>query len=227
MTPTQTAVLLALRQVTRRYAGRPLPEWDEFARSTRLVVVDAKEKVPTGSHDVFVVARGVLKLVNSEGGPDNGRVEEFFEAVTVVAPALRPAWAERTAPPIPFVRWRGREWSLPQTELYALERCRLVWFDFRVVERLAARHPEWGQVMSAFLWTYLDGIYASGRAKAGGAAEARYRDLVEHRSSLLNRVMQRDLASYLNVSEESLSRIAKRVRAGAAETDPTGPGTQA
>ena len=42
--------------------------------------------------------------------------------------------------------------------------------------------------------------------------EQRYRQLAETNPGLVKRVTQRDLASYLNVTEASLSRIVKRVR---------------
>lgn len=42
-------------------------------------------------------------------------------------------------------------------------------------------------------------------------AEERYLDIVENRSDLLNRVPQYQLASYLGVKPESLSRIRKRL----------------
>ncbi|WP_454295504.1 hypothetical protein [Salana multivorans] len=43
-------------------------------------------------------------------------------------------------------------------------------------------------------------------------AEQRYRELLANRPSLIGRVSQRDLASYLNITESALSRIVRRVR---------------
>jgi putative heme degradation protein len=43
--------------------------------------------------------------------------------------------------------------------------------------------------------------------------EQRYRNLLESRPDLVDRVSKRDLASFLNVTDVALSRIAKRVLA--------------
>lgn len=39
-------ILATLRQLARSYTTSPLPDWDEFAGSTRLESVDAKDRLP-------------------------------------------------------------------------------------------------------------------------------------------------------------------------------------
>ena len=53
-----------------------------------------------------------------------------------------------------------------------------------------------------------------------GSAEQRYRQLLELNPALVQRVTQRDLASFLNVTEASLSRIVKRIKSGVLAEQP-------
>ena len=45
--------------------------------------------------------------------------------------------------------------------------------------------------------------------------EQRYRSLLKEHPGLVQRITQRDLASFLNITDVALSRIAKRVRGDA------------
>ncbi|MBN8880896.1 MAG: Crp/Fnr family transcriptional regulator [Salana multivorans] len=212
MTPAHHSVLLMLRQLGRRYTSGPLPEWDTFAASTRLLAFNPREVIPSTERDVFIVVRGLVKIVNADPEVVEPYVEEFIEAPGVMAPRARPSWASSTGAPLSFTRARSRAWGISPTDLVAIERSHLLRADYRVLEGLAARHPQWGQVHAAFLWTGIESVYSAARTIRLKDAEQRYRDLLKHRSSLAARVSQRDLASYLNVTESALSRIARRVR---------------
>ncbi|GAA1920999.1 hypothetical protein GCM10009775_11860 [Microbacterium aoyamense] len=201
------AALGLLRRVATQFASGPLPEWEEFARSATLRVHPAKSLIEMGDADVAFVVRGLVKLVEEE----TGRVAEFFATGTAIAPNTRPSWAPRSAPPMTLGRWIGERWSLRPMSVIALERTSLLHIDYRVVETLAARHTEWGQVHAAFLWTYIDGLYLSGERALEKDVAERYRQLMRRRG-LRGRATQRDIASYLNVTESALSRIVRRSR---------------
>lgn len=205
----QSGVLAALKQLTRPYRSGPLPEWDTFAATTRMVTLNPREELPATSSDVFVIVRGLVKVVNPE---DGGRVEEFFEGVSIIAPQLRPSWADSARAPLTHAGWRGRRWALTSFDTHAIERTHLLRMDYRVIEQLAAKHPTWGEVHSAFLWTHVEGVFATTTEHRHGTVESRYRTMIGARAGLVGRVSQRDLASYLSITESALSRIAKRVR---------------
>lgn len=152
------AALGLLRRVATQFASGPLPDWEEFARSATLRVHPVKSTIAMGEADVAFVVRGLVKIVEVE----SGRVAEFLGTGTAMAPNTRPSWVPRSAPPMTLGRWLGERWSLKPMTVVALDRTTLLHIDYRVVENLAARHTEWGQVHAAFLWTYIDGLYLSG-----------------------------------------------------------------
>lgn len=208
----QAGILALLRQVSRSYTSTPLPEWETFTRSTRMLSLEPRQELPCSSNEVFIVVRGLLKMIDNLGPGGHGRVEEFFDGVSVVAPSLRPHWADRSGAPLTMSRWRSRHWSMRPMSIVAIERVTLLRMDYRVIEMLSAKHAAWGQVHSAFLWSYIDGLFAAADESKEKDAEVRYRKLMARSRSFSRRVSQRDVASYLNVTEAALSRIAKRVR---------------
>ncbi|WEK59751.1 MAG: hypothetical protein P0Y60_10250 [Candidatus Microbacterium colombiense] len=158
---------------------------------------------------VAIILRGHVKLTSTQGGQEV--VEQFMGKGDVCAPAIRPSWAERTGPPLSLSRWFGAAWSVPVLDVTALTRVTLLQLDFRVAEELAARHAAWGQVQSAFLWTYVDGLFSGARELREKDVATRYRALMSRRG-LIGVATQREIASYLNATEAALSRIVKRIR---------------
>lgn len=210
MTPAHRAVLTTLRQLVRPYSSAPLPDFEVFARSTRFFVAAPRERIRNTERDVFIIVRGLVKLVLPASAGHPAKVEEFIEGPGALAPSTRPRWADSHGAALTSTRWRMTRWPIPDHDLVAIERSHLLRVDLRVIESLAARHAPWGEVYAAMMWTYVEGMYG---ANAGsGDLEAQYRFLLEHRPSLLERVSQRDIASYLGATESTLSRIAKRVR---------------
>ena len=207
------AVLIGLRRVGERYTGLPLPDFEEFDRSTQIETYGARTVVPSGPNDVFVVIRGLVKTVNS-----SGRLDEFFGMGMAFAPNLRPAWGAYTGPPLSASRWRKRAWSIPSAEVTALVPSVILRFDYRVAQSLAARHPQWGQVQAAFLWTYIDGLFAGLAERDNKDIATRYTELARRRG-ITKYATQREIASYLNVTEFTLSRVVRRLNMSAESAD--------
>lgn len=107
-------MLAALKQITRPYRSGPLPEWDVFAASTGMVSLQRRQRLEAGRSDVFLIGSGLVKMTDPKR---DDRVEEFFPARTVVAPLLRPAWAESSGAPMTNQLWRRRGWSLGDFEI--------------------------------------------------------------------------------------------------------------
>ena len=85
-------------------------------------------------------------------------------------------------------------------------------------DRLAGRHPSWSRMSNAVTTLYAISLQADAAALRN-SAEQRYRDLLANHPDLIARISRRDLACFLNVTDVALGRIAKRVEAGAVESD--------
>ncbi len=177
MSPAHQSVLLMLRQLGRRYAPGPLPEWNTFAASTRLLAFNPRETISAGERDIFVVVRGLAKIVNVDPEIAEPYVEEFIEAPGVMAPRAWPTWATTSSPPLAITRRRSQRWGISPQDLVAIERTHMLQVDYRVLEALCARHPQWGQIHAAFLWTAIDSVYSNIRSMRTKDAEQRYREL--------------------------------------------------
>lgn len=203
------AVLLGFRRVSERYTGLPLPDYDEFAQAARVESYPARATVPNGANDVLIVIRGLVKSVNRA----TGRLDEFFGMGMALAPNLRPAWGAFTGPPLSTSRWRKRPWSIPGADVTTLVPTVVLRLDYRVAQSLAARHPQWGQVQAAFLWTYIDGLFAGLLERDNKDIATRYLELARRRG-ITKYATQREIASYLNVTEFTLSRVVRRLNSG-------------
>ena len=83
-------------------------------------------------------------------------------------------------------------------------------FDYRVIERLAAKHAQWGEIHAAVLWAHIEGLLYNITTLRGKDAAARYQQLMQ-RGGLKNRLNQSEIASYLGISRETLNRIVRRI----------------
>lgn len=207
-----THILHMFRDEIENYLTSPLPDWGVFAESTSMMAIGARHALRSNGGEAFVLAEGLVKLVDDIGPLAKGQIIDFYEAVSILTPNVKPLWANRMAAPYSASRWQDREWSVRPKTFVAIEPCILMRIDFRVFERLAARHVAWGQVYISVLWSHIDALAATADDTAVKDVEARYRRLIARASSFADRVSQRDMASFLNVTEPALSRIAKRVR---------------
>lgn len=185
-----------------------------FAAATSLFTVEPRSLVPCTDRDVFMLVRGLVKLMRRDDASPP-RIYEFHEAPAMLAPRTKPSWAVRNLPPISGQRWGATRWELTNTDLVTVERSTFLRLDFRVIEKLMSRHAAWGEASSALMWSYVEGLFASVEFTRSRTmdVEARVRYLQEHRGDLLRRVSQREIAAYLNITESALSRVMRRLRA--------------
>lgn len=203
------ATLAGLRAVANRYASSPLPEWDAFARTTRLMRYPARSVVEQSDHDVLILLSGLVKEVYDVPAIA-GQISEFFVGGSVIATRLQPIWASSRSTPFSVSNLLGPRTIVPPMTAYAIEPTTVLRIDYRVVQRLSERYPQWGEVQTAFLWTYIE-------EQHGSILHLRTKDTVERylqlmrRRGIAGRVNQRDIASYLGITESALSRLIKRV----------------
>lgn len=210
--PAHSDVLASLRKAMRPYVSGPLPEWETFAAATAYFAVESKSTVACTDRDVFLLVRGIVKLMRRTESGEPGRIYEFFEAPTVVAPRTKPRWASHVPPLLSQSRWTQDRWGASNADIVAVERSYLLRMDFRVIEQLMARHAAWGEAVHAMMWTYVEGLFASATFTSERDVEARLRFMKEHRAALMRKVSQREIASYLDITESALSRVVRRLR---------------
>ena len=212
-------VVRSMRLLMEAYAGAELPEWEGFARSLRSLRIDPGDTLfAVGQPHPFVyyVEQGLLKaqMMNARGRPI---IAFFSEEGDVLAsmPALAPEGvrlvARRNLHPRVEVLQAAVD-GVSIHSLIAIQPSLVHRFDYRIVDQLSARHVAWGRACNALAMMYAITLQAD-VAALRNSPEQRYRNLVETRPDLIDRVSKRDLASFLNVTDVALSRIAKRVRA--------------
>lgn len=209
MDAVQVQALEGLRRLATGYATSPLPQWEYFAATTTLVRYPARTQIPMGHTDCLAVLRGLIKV--TDDAPD-GRTTRLREEGTMVTANVRPGWSARAPLPMANSRRVEGEWPIPPFTVHTIERTLALRFDYRTLEELAAKHSAWGEVVSAFLWTNVAGLHDEIYVLRSKDVESRVRDLFADRPALMRRLSQRELASYLNITEPALSRILRRVR---------------
>jgi CRP-like cAMP-binding protein len=212
-------VVRSVRLLLEAYAGQELAEWEGFARSIRSLRIDQGDTLfAAGDRHPFVyyVEEGLLKaqMLNSRGRPI---IAFFSEEGDVLAsmPALAPEG----------VRLVARRHLHPRVEvlqaavdgvsihsLVAIQPSLVHRIDYRVIDQLCSRHVAWARMSNALSMMYAITLQAD-VAALRNSPEQRYRNLLTTRPDLVDRVSKRDLASFLNVTDVALSRIAKRVQA--------------
>jgi CRP-like cAMP-binding protein len=143
--------------------------------------------------DCYFVLKGCLRLYFLDAGGAEHSTEFFTEedALTILE-------GYRHGRPSPY----GVE---------AVEDCLLITGDRRREDALKQRHPSLhGVIQQAMEQEIAKRQDAQARFRALSPPE-RYLDLLERRPGLAARVPQHQLASYLGVTPESLSRIKKRL----------------
>jgi CRP-like cAMP-binding protein len=218
-------VVRSMRLLMEAYAGTELPEWEGFARSLRSVRVDPGDTLFSAGEPhpfVYYVEQGLLKaqVLNSRG---RSIIAFFSEEGDVLAsmPALAPEAvrlvAKRNLHPRVEVLQAAVDGVSIHT-LVAIQPSLVHRFDYRIVDQLAFRHAAWGRACNALSMMYAITLQAD-NAALRSSPEQRYRSLLEIRPDLIDRVSKRDLASFLNVTDVALSRIAKRVLASDSAED--------
>jgi CRP-like cAMP-binding protein len=212
--------LRSLRLLLEAYASSgELPQWEAAAAQIRVVRLEpgavlfrAGEAHPY----VYFVQRGLLKSQMKVDGGRRLATVFFSEEGEIMAslPALSMDGAQRALARSLHPRTRTLNVAAEAQSIYtmtALEPCLLLRLPFATINQLAAKHAAWARLIAT-----VSGLHATTLqmdvAWLRGTPEQRYRDLLAEQPGLIDRVTQRDLANFLNITSVALSRIAKRVR---------------
>ncbi|QDH21155.1 Crp/Fnr family transcriptional regulator [Saccharibacillus brassicae] len=93
-----------------------------------------------------------------------------------------------------------------------VEDCVVVVGDFAEEQAMFGRHGQLESMARRMMEEHLGKVQREFAAFAASSPEERYRDMLRSRPDLPGRVPQHQLASYLGMTPESLSRIKKRLQ---------------
>jgi len=214
----------SLRLLLEAYAGCELPQWDLFASNVRVVRVEPGAVLfSAGEHNpyIYFVQRGLFRAqMLSEG-----------RLTTVFFPEEGDVLASMSALGVDGVRRVASRGLHPRSEtlraaveaetvhtVTAIEPSLLLRVNYRVIDHLSTQHLQWARLITTIALMHATTLQAdAGWLRA--TPEQRYRSLLREHPGLVQRVTQRDLASFLNITDVALSRIAKRVRGEALQAD--------
>jgi len=214
-----------LRLLLEAYASAELPQWDLFASNVRALYVPAGSLLFSAGEThpyIYFIQRGFLKAQMIDPG---GRATTVFfpeEGDTLASmSAMGAEGIRRVASRGLHPRSKSLQAAIDGESLLtvtAIENSLVQRINYRVIEHLSSQYLQWARLTTTIALMHATLLQADA-AWQRGSAEQRYRQLVDLNPGLVKRVTQRDLASFLNVTEASLSRIVKRVRSGAEPTD--------
>ncbi len=211
----------SLRLLLEAYAGCELPQWDLFASNVRVLRVEPGTVLfSVGEHHpyIYFVQRGLFKAqMRSEGD----------RLTTVFFPEEGDVLASMSSLGVDGVRRVASRGLHPRSEtlraaieaetvhtVTAIEPSLLLRVNYRVIDHLSTQHLQWARLITTLALIHATTLQAdAGWLRA--TPEQRYRSLLREHPGLVQRVTQRDLASFLNITDVALSRIAKRVRGDA------------
>ncbi|QJQ05751.1 Crp/Fnr family transcriptional regulator [Undibacterium piscinae] len=181
-----------------RAAGGALPDWEKLEASFHLQSFGKGEDIFAAGEwqpYLYVVRSGIVKLTYlSEDGQEwiKSFIGEgdFFACPNVLIAGLK-------------------------TDYFAtaLEECSVEQVDFSQLKQLMARHPEWQKATHQLLEWHIVRKDQRERELLTMAPEQRYQSFLKTYPLLSPRIQLRDVAHYLGVTPEALSRIRKRLRA--------------
>ncbi|MEA5054726.1 MAG: Crp/Fnr family transcriptional regulator [Propionicimonas sp.] len=209
----------SLQLLLEAYVGESLPEWPVFEAGLRLVHLapnDILFRAGEVHPYLYLVHTGLLRAQSTT--PTGHTSTLFFSEdgdVLASMTALSPRAAHRVYNRGLHPRERDLRTAVEGRAVHtvsAIERSTLVRADYRVFEQLARQNATWARMAASLTMIYTMTLQADA-IWTRDSPEERYRDLLQDRPNLVSRLTQRDLASFLNVTEVTMSRIAKRVRA--------------
>ena len=189
-----------MQQITdllERAAGKPLPDWDVLRSSYQLRQFSKGEN-SFGAGEwqpyVYVVRSGIVKLTYlSEGGQEWIKSfigeADFFACPNVLLAGLR-------------------------TDYFAtaVEQCEIEQVDYSEINKLIALHPDWQRAVRQLLEWHIVRKEQRERELLTMAPEERYQSFLKNYPAIASRILLRDVAHYLGVTPEALSRIRKRIQ---------------
>lgn len=208
----------SLQLLLEAYAGARLPEWQVFAGSLRLVRLPVGEVLFRAGDPhpyIYLLHSGLTRAQATTASGHTSTVffseeGDILASMTSLSPrSVRRVYERGLHPRLEDLAVAVAGRSLHTVS--AVESTILMRADYRVAERLAHEHHPWATMIAAISTVYsmtqqADAIWSR------DTPEDRYRNLLRERPNLISRLTQRDLASFLNVTETTMSRIAKRVR---------------
>ncbi|MGC3994937.1 MAG: Crp/Fnr family transcriptional regulator [Propionicimonas sp.] len=214
----------SLRLLLEAYAGCELPQWDLFASNVRVVRVEPGTVLfSVGEHHpyIYFVQRGLFKAqMPCEG--DRLTTVFFPEEGDVLASmsALGSEGVRRVASRGLHPRSESLRAAVAAETVHtvtAIEHSLLLRASYRVIEHLSTQYLQWARLTMTIALMHATTLQADA-AWLRSTPEQRYRSLLREHPGLVQRVTQRDLASFLNITDVALSRIVKRVRGDALPT---------
>jgi CRP-like cAMP-binding protein len=188
----QTRILL------EKAAGSSLPDWEALVPRYQLgVFAKGADIFAVGEWQpfVYIVRRGIVKLsyANEQGEEwiKSFIVEgDFFACPNVLIAGLKTDYAA-----------------------IALEDSLIEQVDYATMQSLTARHPAWQRAMRQLLEWHIVRKEQRERELLTMRPDQRYQSFLVTYPALAERIQVRDVAHYLGVTPEALSRIRKRLRA--------------
>ena len=205
-------------QLIEAVSARQLPHPEVFQRALTTMRVPAGQVLfsegdrhPYG----YFVVRGVVKL--SAPNPHKGEslvgIAKAGDITGSLAAQLPESYAGLlSADLVKMASDPGGALGRADVTARTLTTAELERVDMRIVMRLAARHAPWAMVL--FRTSALHALSQERRSRALQMLnpEERYRQFVRNFPELIGVLPQKDIAAYLGVTPEGLSRIATRIR---------------
>jgi len=186
------------RLLFEQAAAAPLPDWEQLAPAYRLGQYKKGADIfAEGEWQpfVYVLRQGMVKLsyINEQG-------EEWIKSFI--------GEGDFFACPNVLVAGRKTDYSA-----IALEDCLLEQLDYASLRRLMLRHAAWQGAVLQLLERHIVRKEQRERELLTMRPEERYQSFLSSYPAIAERIQQRDMAHYLGVTPEALSRIRKRLRA--------------
>ncbi len=185
-----------LRRRFESLADIPEGEWRFFqGHLLERTFTPGQRLLREGQYDptVFFVVEGLLRLYHTRDGIEQVRGFDYEGRFTGSYESLL------TGGPCAF-------------SIEALERTRTLSFSGEILTTLYERHPCWDRVMRRMLEMQWVRHQDKERRFRLYDAEEHYRLLLEREPAFLHRVPLHQVASYLGITPETLSRVRSRIR---------------
>nr|WP_295130205.1 Crp/Fnr family transcriptional regulator [uncultured Roseateles sp.] len=186
------------RLLFEQASGAPLPDWGQLEPSYRLVHFSKGADIfAEGEWQpfVYVIRHGMVKLsyFNEQG-------EEWIKSFI--------GEGDFFACPNVLVAGQKTDYSA-----IALESCQVEQIRYVDLRELMGRHASWQGAVLQLLERHIVRKEQRERQLLTMRPEERYQSFLSSYPALAERIQQRDIAHYLGVTPEALSRIRKRLRA--------------